>query len=551
MDPSSLTRRPRPAGARGSGHSAAPRHGASLRHARALVRPRPTVPCRSAREKKDPKRFSSMEEARDYLHSQAERPGPISGLLNWLSGSAFGFGQGFLGGAYKQWLQQQWRAPLLSRGERMAAEDAARRAAAAAAVAERPELVAALCTLLFLPEAQAQALLERDTQLLSVAPPDLAQRLLALKQLLPWCDVAAMVESTPRLLRCDAGFLRSVVRARIELLREGMPGADLATMVQDNPWVLLEDLEAALPRLHDLWPGLEPEAFAASDPAELALALRALTREGPPRREAPWEITNYYTKKLERRTDALGNIIKDPSAIAEPASWTPDARLALAVKVVAGELGAAEAEVGARVELLRAVLPDGGLEGGGGGAKLADMVRLAMDVDGVAARLLALRAAFPRANVSTVAAKNPRLLRMGPEELRACAEEFKRLLLEQGGDDPDALLQARLGSALDPDTPARGGASHFREAPLLLEPGVMAGVLQELSRLFGAGTPPGRLLQGAPGLALSCQSLQGQSRGERDFDYLKDIFSGGAGAVGRAAGGGGGDGGGGGGGGDA
>lgn len=52
-------------------------------------------------------------------------------------------------------------------------------------------------------------------------------------------------------------------------------------------------------------------------------------------------------------------------------------------------------------------------------------------------------------------------------------------------------------------------------------------MLSELRRLFGAARPPGALLQGAPGLALSCQSLQGQSRGERDHDYLKDIFSGG------------------------
>jgi hypothetical protein len=72
---------------------------------------------------------------------------------------------------------------------------------------------------------------------------------------------------------------------------------------------------------------------------------------------------------------------------------------------------------------------------------------------------------------------------------------------------------------------------------MLLEPGALAGVLQELSRLFGPKTPPGRLLQNAPDLALSCQGLQGQSRGERDFDYLRDIFSGGGlGALGGSSG---------------
>jgi hypothetical protein len=52
------------------------------------------VACRSStREQKDPARFASMEEARKYLHSEAEGSGPISGLLNWLSNSAFGMTQ--------------------------------------------------------------------------------------------------------------------------------------------------------------------------------------------------------------------------------------------------------------------------------------------------------------------------------------------------------------------------------------------------------------------------------------------------------------------------
>lgn len=50
-------------------------------------------------------------------------------------------------------------------------------------------------------------------------------------------------------------------------------------------------------------------------------------------RQAPWAFAAYYTKKLERRTDALGNIVQDSSTIAEPLNWTADARLALAVKV--------------------------------------------------------------------------------------------------------------------------------------------------------------------------------------------------------------------------
>lgn len=138
---------------------------------------------------------------------------------------------------------------------------------------------------------------------------------------------------------------------------------------------------------------------------------------------APWTLTPYYTKKSERRTDALGNLVSGPGSIRQPANWDAAARLSLAVKVrrptpaaprptrlpshphgpvprraghalqwlagrgqrtarrapyplqaVAQELGADEAVVRARVELLRALLPDGQLEGRGG-VKLADMVR--------------------------------------------------------------------------------------------------------------------------------------------------------------------------------
>lgn len=53
---------------------------------------------------------------------------------------------------------------------------------------------------------------------------------------------------------------------------------------QEHPWVLLDDLEVALPSLHELWPGLDEEAFGNSNPAELACALRALSKTGPPRR---------------------------------------------------------------------------------------------------------------------------------------------------------------------------------------------------------------------------------------------------------------------------
>jgi hypothetical protein len=53
---------------------------------------------------------------------------------------------------------------------------------------------------------------------------------------------------------------------------------------------------------------------------------------------APWSISPYYTKKLTRQTDALGNIISEPDAVAAAPGWTPDAQLRLAAAALAPEL---------------------------------------------------------------------------------------------------------------------------------------------------------------------------------------------------------------------
>jgi len=45
-----------------------------------------------------------------------------------------------------------------------------------------------------------------------------------------------------------------------------------------------------------------------------------------------WSIISYYTKKLQRQTDALGEIIQSPDTIAEPLNWTGDAKLQLAMQ---------------------------------------------------------------------------------------------------------------------------------------------------------------------------------------------------------------------------
>jgi hypothetical protein len=54
--------------------------------------------------------------------------------------------------------------------------------------------------------------------------------------------------------------------------------------------------------------------------------------------------------------------------------------------------------------------------------------------------------------------------------------------------------------------------------PMLLDAKVLSAVLQEMQRLFGANSRPLQLLQRNPALALMCESLQQQSRGDRDAD---------------------------------
>jgi hypothetical protein len=45
----------------------------------------------SVRERKDPKQFRSMDEARAYLHQRSGNGGvSLAGALNWLSSNAFG-----------------------------------------------------------------------------------------------------------------------------------------------------------------------------------------------------------------------------------------------------------------------------------------------------------------------------------------------------------------------------------------------------------------------------------------------------------------------------
>lgn len=94
-----------------------------------------------------------------------------------------------------------------------------------------------------------------------------------------------MVELLPE------GFLQQSQQSMVkrvaainDALRGSLPGANIDMMVQEDPTILFEDkqsLSTGLRGLHDLW-DVDEVALGNSNPWELALAIRAMSEQGPP-----------------------------------------------------------------------------------------------------------------------------------------------------------------------------------------------------------------------------------------------------------------------------
>jgi hypothetical protein len=77
----------------------------------------------------------------------------------------------------------------------------------------------------------------------------------SMQQVLPqvsqhWCVVSRsynLVHSAAcrLLLGCECCYLTDVVKPRLEVLTAGLPGADIAAMVQEDPRLLFEELESS------------------------------------------------------------------------------------------------------------------------------------------------------------------------------------------------------------------------------------------------------------------------------------------------------------------
>ena len=106
-----------------------------------------------------------------------------------------------------------------------------------------------------------------------------------LQEVFPACNVARMVELLPE------GFLQQSQQSMVkrvaainDALRGSLPGANIDMMVQEDPTILFEDkqsLSTGLRGLHDLW-DVDEVALGNSNPWELALAIRAMSEQGPP-----------------------------------------------------------------------------------------------------------------------------------------------------------------------------------------------------------------------------------------------------------------------------
>lgn len=220
-----------------------------------------------------------MDELRDALHRESGYQLSLSTLLNWLSTTAFGYGgQDFFGfGRLYQKLTRMPAQPLLFCKTREHEVDAFLASLDQTRVTQLMSLI--LCSRI-----TVAIIARKFPPIMTMELQDVAYRMVSLKKLLPGCDVARLVEIQPRaFLGRDRQQVEEQVQAASELLRQTLQGADVDRMIEEDPLLLFTDIHSGIRRLRELW-DVDPQALRNSDPAELALAVRALSDSGPPKR---------------------------------------------------------------------------------------------------------------------------------------------------------------------------------------------------------------------------------------------------------------------------
>ena len=237
------------------------------------------------REPKDPSSYASIEDLRRELEeAKGQRAFTITNTINWLGRAANRGGASLAFKAYR-FVVGGWQENVDSSEKNMNRE-----------VLEKieretgSELIEQLQATLLIPRAAVVRLLLRCPSASNVAVQEMTKRLIELKMILPGSDVSRIVEYIPSAFLAKEVDWRATsehVSATSALLREGLKGADVDSMFEEDPSVLFEDVESlriGLKRLYELWPDLSAETLQRSEPQELALAVRALGLDGPPER---------------------------------------------------------------------------------------------------------------------------------------------------------------------------------------------------------------------------------------------------------------------------
>jgi len=145
--------------------------------------------------------------------------------------------------------------------------------------------ISQLEVILLLPRQSVLKLVRRCPALERLSGGDLMVRMMDLKILFPNNDVARMVELVPSgFLSQDWDQTRSRLEVSSSILREGLKGADVDQIFEEDPTILFEEPDSllyGLARMEELW-GVDENILRNSFPDELALAVRALSVNGAP-----------------------------------------------------------------------------------------------------------------------------------------------------------------------------------------------------------------------------------------------------------------------------
>lgn len=243
----------------------------------------------SERKPKDPSSYASIEDLRRELEqAKGQAPFSISKSIQWLSDAANSSDNSGVTGKSAQVLAFQaykfvlgitppaWRPP----------DDLAGPALVEIEASVDSIFLEQLQTVLLSTKITTLKLMKRYPKLKTMDISDLMVRLVSLKGLFPGSDVARMIELLPSgFLGSDWPATEQLVEGNSQLLRQGLHGADVDFLFQEDPTILFEETESlrvGLRRLKELW-DIDSRAMANSDPLELSLAVKALGLRGAPK----------------------------------------------------------------------------------------------------------------------------------------------------------------------------------------------------------------------------------------------------------------------------